>query len=226
MNTLRLRTSLFLASLASTLPLSAQQAAPAAPAPVPATAAAAPAEAAAAGKKPEAPNHDAHAATSGLKKELIKDITEADFIKLGDKEKTVKLTVVTTWSDANYGMNFNGFAKGEATYTIPKDWSVEVTFINPSPIPHSLIVLEKDQLKKIQVPDPYFKGGAVPKHLQGLAYGSASFTFTADEAGEFALACGFPSHAMAGHWIALEISDSAKVPTLKLGSKDPVEAKK
>jgi hypothetical protein len=173
-----------------------------------------------------APNHDEHAASSGIKKELIKDLKEADFIKLGDKDKTVKLLVVATWSGANYGMNFNGFSKGEAVYTIPKDWTVEVTFINPSPVPHSLIVLEKEQTKKIQVPEPYFEGGAVPKHLQGLAYDKATFSFTASEAGEFALACGFPGHTMNGHWIGLEIKEDVKVPTLKLGTKEPMEAKK
>ena len=126
-------------------------------------------------------------------------------------------SVIAVFNDENYGMNFNGYAKGGATYTIPKDWTVNVTFINPSPVPHSLIVIEKDSLKKLQVPEPYFKGGAVPEHLKGLSYAKSSFSFTADEAGDYALACGFPAHAMNGHWIALEVSSDAKAPTLKLG---------
>jgi hypothetical protein len=121
-------------------------------------------------------------------------------------------------------MNFNGYAKGNAIYTIPKDWTVEVTYINPSPIPHSLIVIEKDDTKKLQVPEPYFKGAAVPDHIKGLSYGKHTFTFTADEAGEYALACGFPAHALNGHWIALDISEEAKEPTLKLGDKEAIKA--
>ena len=171
-------------------------------------------------------DHGGSSPTSGLKKELIEGITEKDFIKLGEKEKTVKITVIAVWSDDNYGMNFNGYSKGKATYTIPKDWTVEVTYINPSPIPHSLIVIEKESVKKIQVPEPYFKGAAVPKHLQGISYGKSTFTFAADEAGEYALACGFPAHALNGHWIALDISEEAKVPTLKLGDAAAVEATK
>jgi hypothetical protein len=120
-------------------------------------------------------------------------------------------------------MNFNGYAKGNAIYTIPKDWTVEVTYINPSPIPHSLIVIEKDDTKKLQVAEPYFKGAAVPDHIKGLSYGKHTFTFTADEAGEYALACGFPAHALNGHWIALDISEEAKEPTLKLGDKEAVK---
>ena len=178
--------------------------------------------------KPAEPHgHEQGAApSSGLKKELIEGLTEKDFIKLGEKEKSVKILIVATWTDENYGMNFNGFAKGTALYTIPKDWSVEVTFINPGPVPHSLIVIEKDATKKIQMAEPYFKGAAVPKHLQGVSYGKATFTFTPDEAGEYALACGFPAHALNGHWIGLDISDEAKVPTLKLGDKPAIEAAK
>ncbi len=170
---------------------------------------------------PAAPLEHAHAsdggATSGLKKELIEGLTEADFLRLGDKPKTVKVTLIAVFTDANYGMNFNGYAKGQAVCSIPKDWTVDVTYINPSPIPHSAIVIEKEATAKIQMPAPYFKGAAIKNHLTGLSYGKETFTFTADEAGDYAFACGFPAHAANGHWIALEISDKITEPTIKLG---------
>ncbi len=175
----------------------------------------------------EPAGHEHHAghtgtASAGRKMELIEGITSADFLRLGSKPNSVDIVIVAVFNDENYGMNFNGYAKGAAIYTIPKGWEVNVTYINPSPVPHSLLVIEKDSLKKLQVPEPYFKGAAVPDHLKGLAYGKNSFSFVAEEAGEFAFACGFPSHALNGHWIALEISAEAKAPTLKLGE---VEAK-
>jgi hypothetical protein len=161
---------------------------------------------------------DAATASAGRKMELIEGLTSADFLRLGAKPNTVELVVIAVYNDENYGMNFNGYAKGTALYTIPKGWQVDVTFINPSPVPHSLVVIEKDDLKKLQVPEPYFKGAAVKEHLKGMAYEKGQFSFTADEAGDYALACGFPAHAMNGHWIALEVSDEAKAPTLKLGA--------
>jgi hypothetical protein len=174
-------------------------------------------------------DHAAHAAGGvdipGLKKDLFAGITEADFIKLSDKPKTVKITMVATFTNANYGMNFNGYSHGKLIYTVPKDWTVEVTFINPSPIPHSLIVVEKDTLKKPQMGEPYFEGGGVPKPEVGLSFAKADFTFTADEAGEFALACGFPAHAANGHWLAFNVSEDAKAPTLQLGENAPKEIK-
>jgi sulfocyanin len=161
----------------------------------------------------------------GLKKELFAGITEADFMKLGDKPKTVKLVLIATYNAANYGMNFNGHAHGKAVFTVPTGWNVEVTFINPSPLPHSLLVVEKDMLKKPQMGAPYFDGAGVPKPEQGMAYAKADFAFTADEAGEYALACGFPTHAGNGHWVALNVSDEAKTPTLQLGEAPAKEIK-
>ncbi|MDP1528837.1 MAG: sulfocyanin-like copper-binding protein [Rhodoferax sp.] len=179
-------------------------------------------------QQPAAPpaGHDAHAVEiPGLKKELFAGITEADFLKLGDKPKTVKITLVATFSAANYGMNFNGYSHGRAIFTVPKDWTVEVTFINPSPIPHSAVVVEKDTTKKLQMGEAYFDGAGVPKPEVGLSLTKAEFSFVADETGEFALACGFPAHAINGHWLALNISDTAKAPTLQLGDKPAMEAK-
>lgn len=161
--------------------------------------------------------HGGHGSVPGLKKELFAGITEADFMKLGDKPKTVKVVLIATYTDDNHGMNFNGFSKGAATWFIPVGWTVEVEFINPSPVPHSAIVIEQADTKKLQVPEPWFAGGAVEKHIQGIALSKTTFTFTADEEGEYAFACGFPAHAIAGHWVALEVTGADSQPKLKLG---------
>ncbi len=175
------------------------------------------------------PGHDhtnASGEIPGLKKELIAGITEADFLKLGDKPKTARITLVATFNADNYGMNFNGWSKGKAIYTIPKDWTVEVTFINPSPIPHSAIVVDIDTIRKLQMGEPAFKGAGVPNAAVGVSFKKVDFTFVADEAGEYAIACGFPAHAMNGHWLALNVSEEAKTPTLKLGDAPAKEAVK
>ncbi len=166
--------------------------------------------------KPANP-HGSHGSVPGLKKELFAGITEADFMKLGDKPKTVKVVLIATYTDDNHGMNFNGFSKGAATWYVPVGWTVEVEFINPSPVPHSAIVIEQADTKKLQVTEPWFEGGAVEKHIQGIALAKAAFTFTADEEGEYAFACGFPAHAIAGHWVALEVTGADTKPMLKLG---------
>lgn len=169
--------------------------------------------------------HGAGTEIPGLKKELIEGIKAEDLLRPGTEPKSVKVTLVATFNAANYGMNFNGYSHGKAILTVPTGWRLDVTFINPSPIPHSAIVVDQADTKKLQVPEPYFDGGASPKHLTGMTLGKADFSFVADEAGEFALACGFPAHAVAGHWVSLIISDDAKVPTLQLGESAAVEVK-
>jgi plastocyanin len=169
--------------------------------------------------------HDHGVEIPGLKKDLIAGITADDLLKLGNQPKTVKVVLAATFTSANAGMNFNGYSHGNAVLTVPVGWTVQVTFINPSPIPHSAIVVDKADVKKLQIAEPYFDGGATAKHLQGLTMGKADFSFVADEAGEFALACGFPAHAMAGHWVALNVSADAKTPTLKFGELPEKEVK-
>ncbi|MBL9174859.1 MAG: hypothetical protein JNL10_15080 [Verrucomicrobiales bacterium] len=176
-------------------------------------------------EKPPAHDASAHGA-SGLKKELIEGITEADFLRMGEAPKTVKITLVAAYTPANYGMNFNGSFKGNATYTIPTGWTVEVTFINPSPVPHSVLVVEKEKTRKVQMGEPAFSGGSIPNPVQGMSLNKASFKFTAGEAGDYAFCCGFPTHALSGHWVALNVRDDAKVPTLKVGDAPPREAAK
>lgn len=169
--------------------------------------------------------HDHGADIPGLKKEMFAGITAEDLLKPGDKPKSVKVVLVATFNAANYGMNFNGWSHGKAILTVPKDWTVNVTFINPSPIPHSAIVIEKSDTKKLQVAEPYFEGGAMAKHIVGLSNGKAEFSFVPDEAGEFALACGFPAHAATGHWVTFNVSADAKAPTLQLGDQPAKEIK-
>ena len=169
--------------------------------------------------------HDHGTEIPGLKKEMFAGITADDLLKLGDKPKSAKVVLVATFNAANYGMNFNGYSHGKAVLTVPKDWTVNVTFINPSPIPHSAIVIEKAETKKLQVAEPYFTGGAIPKHLVGLSMGKAEFSFVPDEAGEFALACGFPAHSATGHWITLNVSADASTPRLQLGDLPAKEIK-
>jgi uncharacterized cupredoxin-like copper-binding protein len=162
---------------------------------------------------------------AGLKKELIAGITEADFLKLGDKPQTAKISLVAAFTEANHGMNFNGYSHGGAIYTVPTGWTVEVTFINPNPVPHSAIVVERDMLRKVQMGEPEFKGASTPSPVSGTSASKATFTFTASAPGEYAFACGIPNHATAGHWIKLDVNSEAKIPTLQLGKAPPTEAK-
>ena len=127
-------------------------------------------------------------------------------------KKEALFTIIATLTEHNYGMNFNGYAKGEAGYEVPVGWKVKVKFCNNSPVPHSLIVVEVAEAKtKINLgEEPYFDGASTPSPLKGTTSKVENFEFTVDEAGKFALACGFPTHSANGHWIRLDVKKDLK----------------
>ncbi|MFT5239726.1 MAG: hypothetical protein ACI9X0_000691 [Kiritimatiellia bacterium] len=139
-----------------------------------------------------------------------------DFISKGETATSVKLTIIATYDETNHGMNFNGFSHGKALYTIPLGWTVDVDFINRSAVPHSAVVVEDYKTSKMQVGKPYFAEAATKDYDKATAEKSGHFSFVADEAGDFAIACGFPIHAANGHWMALKISKEAKQASLTL----------
>ena len=155
------------------------------------------------------------------------DPKEDQFISLDPSNpKTVKVVIIASYNAANYGMNFNGFAKGGAKYVIPLGWNVVVNFTNNSPVPHSAIVVERTTVKKIQMGDPYFKGASSPSPLRGTTgKAGVEFRFIAEEAGEYAIACGFPAHSANGHWIGFEVSATDEKPSLRFGAGAPFLAK-
>ena len=173
---------------------------------------------------PTAPTGHDHGTPSGDPKAA--EPQESMFLSVDpNTPKTARLVVVSAYNPVNYGMNFNGFAKGGARYTIPQGWTVSVSFTNNSPVPHSAIVVDKPIVKKLQMGEPAFKGASTPYPVRGTTgKGGVAFQFVADEAGEFAIACGFPSHSANGHWIAFDISPTATAPSLQFGTKAPYVA--
>ncbi len=174
---------------------------------------------------PTAPTGHDHGTPSGDPKAA--EPQESMFLSVDpNTPKTARLVVVSAYNPVNYGMNFNGFAKGGARYTIPQGWTVSVSFTNNSPVPHSAIVVDKPIVKKLQMGEPAFKGASTPYPVRGTTgKGGVAFQFVADEAGEFAIACGFPSHSANGHWIAFDISPTATAPSLQFGTKAPYVAR-
>ena len=173
---------------------------------------------------PTAPTGHDHGTPSGDPKAA--EPQESMFLSVDPiTPKTARLVVVSAYNPVNYGMNFNGFAKGGARYTIPQGWTVSVSFTNNSPVPHSAIVVDKPIVKKLQMGEPAFKGASTPYPVRGTTgKGGVAFQFVADEAGEFAIACGFPSHSANGHWIAFDVSPTATAPSLQFGTKAPYVA--
>lgn len=145
-----------------------------------------------------------------------------EFLSLAPDGKTVRIILISAYNGVNYGMNFNGHAKGGARFVLPVGSEVEVAFTNRSPVPHSVVVVERPQVKKLQMGDPVCAGASTTNPVRGTTGAKGEvFRFKVTEPGDFAFACGFPSHAANGHWIGLEVSETAKVPSLQFGDGKP-----
>jgi len=140
------------------------------------------------------------------------------FIQLDSKPKTVDLTVVAAFNSNNGSLNFNGYANGQATYTVPEGWTVKVSFKNvSSESPHSVIIVNRDNAKNVRVGNAVFNGAESPNPEAGITSGVQTFQFTAEKQGTYAMACGVPGHSAGGMWITFVVSDANAKPSIKLG---------
>ncbi|AFZ68322.1 sulfocyanin-like copper-binding protein [Deinococcus peraridilitoris] len=125
--------------------------------------------------------------------------------------KTAVLTVVAGQGDANGGLNFNGAAKGEKTFTVPLGWRVELKYSNAGAMPHSVILVAGDKLPARLT--PAFPGASSKVSSAGDAV--QTVRFRASKAGEYLLVCGVGQHASRGQFLRFVVSPDAKEASFK-----------
>ena len=145
----------------------------------------------------------------------------ADFIQLSPtRDQTVLLNMVAQLTDANGGLNYNGYYNGNATITIPSNWGVVMNLWNNGVLPHSIMLSTPDQLQKGTDYVAAFQGAYTPNPIVGFT-GKQEQHFVAVESplplatpGKFVLLCVIPGHASAGMWINLVIDENATSATI------------
>ena len=140
----------------------------------------------------------------------------AEWISVDDGARSVTIQLIAGETDVNNRWNFNGYANGEATVVVPVGYSVTSNVENRDPVnAHSVGVLEKAASYPAVFDDatPVFDG-AITSNATSMTEstapggGTESITFTASAAGEYALVCPGPAHAVTGMWIGFDVSDS------------------
>jgi plastocyanin len=136
----------------------------------------------------------------------------ADWITIDEAANTVTLDIVAGRDGTNNNWNFNGYANGGYTVTVPQGATVTINFTNnDANMGHSIGVSEKPAgpWPATPAPTPAFAGGisSNPTSMTDSTMNgeTETITFTADRAGEFALICFVPGHATAGMWINLSV---------------------
>jgi alcohol dehydrogenase (cytochrome c) len=150
--------------------------------------------------------------TSGLEQSVsIKGLTKVSNVEYIDaKAKHVVFVVTAATSTDNNGFNFNGYAKGQATWTVPVGWHADFIFANTQALPHSLAVINTLTYGPKVTPL-----AATPNPTTGLSGTGKQYAgFTAAAAGKFYLVCLVPGHLAAGMWDNFVISATATKPSI------------
>jgi PQQ-dependent dehydrogenase (methanol/ethanol family) len=137
-----------------------------------------------------------------------------------NKEHSVILNLVADFSEANSGLNFNGWSKGDATVTVPTGWEVILNLWNPSAMPHSAMLTTEEVLKQgsnfteaIQAaytPDPTVGFTGDQTQHWGSPFGYVKMSVP----GKYVILCAVPGHASAGMWFYFEVKDDATTPSV------------
>ncbi len=130
--------------------------------------------------------------------------------------RIVQLPLIAGQTDANDHLNFNGYAKGAMTITVPAGWTVVVRYMNNTAARHSLIVTGFTGKQPDKAVPPAFKGASTKDPVDGVGAGHAeTITFVAERPGKYEFMCGVLGHAAAGMWDLLVVSPTAAAPSVQ-----------
>lgn len=142
------------------------------------------------------------------------ELTMPDWITVDEANQTATLEIVAAeTSDNMNGWNFNGYYDGNATVVVPEGYEITINFENQDQVnPHSVGIDEQvgDYPANFSEVTPAFEGavseGAAQMGTSTQPGQSETFTFTASEAGDYAMVCYVPAHGNQGMWIRFRVS--------------------
>ncbi|HVH39917.1 MAG TPA: sulfocyanin-like copper-binding protein [Gemmatimonadaceae bacterium] len=133
--------------------------------------------------------------------------------------KTVRFELIAGLTGFNGALNFNGFRDGELTLVVPLGWKTEIKFRNhDGMLPHSAEVIATQKPVPLQPVAPAIPRAFTLNLEKGIPpEGTDGMRFDAEPAGEYLIFCGVPGHGVAGMWIRLRISATARIPSMVSG---------
>ena len=141
-----------------------------------------------------------------------------EWMQVDAKNETVQLNISMGEAGAAGGFNFNGYANGQMTVTVPKGWTVKIKADDVDKyLSHSLEIVDAQDKPPVQALAPAFPKAETPDPKTGIKPSQmSSFTFKADKPGEYWIMCGVPGHALGGMWDKLVVSESAVTPSASM----------
>lgn len=138
------------------------------------------------------------------------------WLRFDPAARTVHFELIAGFNGLNGALNFNGFRDGELVLVVPVGWKTEIAFRNhDGMLSHSAEVIAPQTPLPTQPIDPAIPRAVTVKLASGLPpEGTDRMRFIAQPAGEYLIFCGVPGHGIAGMWIRLRVSSTARTPEL------------
>lgn len=131
--------------------------------------------------------------------------------------KRVKMAIVAGKNTTNGGWNFNGYAAGTLTITVPVGWNVEMDFRNDDVLPHSLVVMQREEPLPPLDGKPAFPRAFTVDLVPGIPQTRGdTVSFVAKTAGTYRIFCGVPTHGTGGMWDWFVVSADAQFPSARV----------
>jgi sulfocyanin SoxE-like protein len=140
-----------------------------------------------------------------------------NWMQVNADQKGVSFVVKASDGGANGTLNFNGYANGDLTVTVPAGWRVHIDLSNTGAgaLPHSLEVIREVSKIPPQGIPPAIPQAVSPDLIAGIPpLQKGSFDFTAQPPGRYLWFCGVPTHGLSGMWDRFIVSATASVPTI------------
>lgn len=132
-------------------------------------------------------------------------------------DRATRTATVSLTAGQDDGYNFNGYASGALIVRVPTGTTVQITMRNlAADVSHSVLVAPWDERTKGGGLTAAFPGAAPPHPDTGITAHDPplGFRFTASAAGQYALVCGVPGHALIGMWDELDVVDGLPAPSV------------
>ena len=114
------------------------------------------------------------------------------------------------------GFQFNGYANGEATLTVPSEANIIMNFVNKDGTPHSAEIISGEGPLPNAAVEAAIPRAYTRQLLQGLAQEqSDQMRFAVPQSGTYRIFCGVPGHGLSGMWIWMKVDPAAKVPSFE-----------
>src|SRR5437899_8461741 len=138
------------------------------------------------------------------------------WVKVDAAHRTVSLKITAADGGANGTLNFNLYANGQMTVTVPAGWRVHIDFVNSGAgaLPHSLEVIREITPVPPQGIPPAIPNAATRNLVPGIPpMEKDTVDFTAAPAGRYLWFCGVPAHGIQGMWDRFVVSATATAPS-------------